>query len=682
MLTAEILQSSTASPLYTRMDPGLIRERVSSRSCWGDDCWIFDNPLPGAQYNEAAIVWNFGLPDGRRLTDPVHHDLLDWLRRFIWSLFTVGGNRRKPLGPGSAGQLNTGLRVFVIWMVKNNFRMPSELGSSALAAYWNDMAEALADDNESGVSTTQAISRLRIPILLWQQRKILATAGIASMPATPWDGRTIKSLAADLATKSLGWIKPLPDEVAIPILNKAAWFLGPPADDVIRLHQKCVSARDRSPGRHKNGPGTQRTARYQRQRLVAESFEFSWLPGETSPWHGSLHDIRTSRCGRKPVVGCLRSLIHAVREAAVITIQAGTGMRISEICGLPAGMDPLTGLPSCVRIDLSSTGLNEIFIVRTVLTKTEETPREVEWVIGMRPVGSTDTPLPVRALIVLNVLFAHYRTLSGINRLLITFPHGGLSMSGTTIAVMKSMNLRRNIKHFVGNWVSLSHLPDQSAHPVDDNDLVQYRETRGRCIKTHQLRKLYANFALSVDPTLLPALQMHFHHLSQAMTEEGYWGRNPLQIEPLSTVQRQQTNLLMFEMATGRSLVAGRMGEQLEQHIAELSARLRGQSITEGWKTTQRFVNEYDLRLWFAPHGNCLPMVPESMRCHALAGTTSWLNRAPNFATREPSVCAGCACFVIDGRHTGFWIDRYTRNQLAYKQAERLGQAHRFRVIR
>jgi hypothetical protein len=193
---------------------------------------------------------------------------------------------------------------------------------------------------------------------------------------------------------------------------------------------------------------------------------------------------------------------------------------------------------------------------------------------------------------------------------------------------------------------------------------------------------MWAGFALHVDPRLLPVIQMHFHHLSQAMTEGGYIGNNRLQVAPLSTVRAQQTNLLMFEMATGKSLAAGRMGEQVSEHIVELRARIANLPRTAAWRETVRFVNDYDLRLWFSPHGKCLPLIPMAMRCHELAGTASWLNREPNYATRQPSVCAGCSCFILDSRHRSFWEMRYIDNWIAYRNSERLGMEGQFRVVR
>src|SRR5205085_330784 len=113
---------------------------------------------------------------------------------------------------------------------------------------------------------------------------------------------------------------------------------------------------------------------------------------------------------------------------------------------------------------------------------------------------------------------------------------------------------------------------------------VRWRVSKGRILTSHRLRKTYALYVLSVDPRLLPAVKRQFQHLSMAMTERGYWGTNILQIEPVNAVAAQQTAMFMFELATGRTKTAGKMGDQLEVQIVELRAKLSGLGIEAGWR--------------------------------------------------------------------------------------------------
>ena len=378
----------------------------------------------------------------------------------------------------------------------------------------------------------------------------------------------------------------------------------------------------------------------------------------------------------------LRYLVEAVREAAWTVVQATTGMRISEICALEAGTDAATGMPGCVEVRPSATGLHELFLVRSRLSKTEASPRPVTWLLGMRPRGSAEVPLPIRAIAVLDRLLAPYREMTGSRSLLLGFAAPlGLPRRPSAVSEPLSANLRQSLKVFVSRWVDLSGLPDTSARSPVPVDLVRWRETRGRCISTHRWRSTLAHFVFSTDSRLLPALAMQFHHVSLAMTEEGYLGLNREMAETLDGVRMQETARYLHELATGRPL-AGRMGEHLAEQAGALRAAVEGLPPTAAWMRMVRLVEESGLRLWFAPHTNCLPLVARDMRCHQVAGTWPGLAREPNRLAQEPSVCAGCTCAVMDERHLPFWKVRFSRNLIAWRAAERVGQATEFAVVR
>ncbi len=684
MLTVEIISETAARPLHLWSDSELVDARISKKSRWLDVRWVLDNPTPWAHSSSSIISWDVLLTDGTLLTSTKHRKILGWLKRLAWSLLADPA-AGIPLSTSSMGPLSTGIRRFAKWLISRGYAWPHELDDVALDLFLNDLSSLLLDeeDDEDELTYGAVRSVIQVLIVLWQQRDALSEAGIKPMPAEPYGGKSAREVAESFVPYPSGWTKPLPDEVAIPILNRAGWFLGVPCEDILRLQLEALEAWNSVSRGSRTLQGRQPCLerRKYHQLRVAKAFQFSLLPGETNSWHPSLNTAANERDGGK-VMQRVRLLVQAVRDAAVIVIQSVGGMRIGEICGLPAGVDIETGLPVCIRIEESVSGLNELFICRTLSVKAEETPRDQDWVLGMRPKGKTEVPLAVHALLVLNQLFAPYRVLSGSDRLLVWFSaQQGLPKRAAGVGIVNTETLRRGIKHFVANWIDLSNLPDESVHKVDDNDLVPWRESKGQIIKTHMFRKMWASFALRVDPRLLPAIQMQFHHLSQAITEGWYIGRNRLQVAPLSTVAAQQTNLLLYEMALGRTLVAGRMGEQLDEHIGPLRQRISRMSSNEAWNETVRFANEFDLRLWFAPHGKCLPLVPTAMRCHEIGGSTSWLRREPNYATREPSVCVGCSCFVLDARHKGFWEERYIQNWVSYRNAERMGIAGQFRVI-
>ncbi|PQK68895.1 integrase, partial [Pantoea ananatis] len=80
-------------------------------------------------------------------------------------------------------------------------------------------------------------------------------------------------------------------------------------------------------------------------------------------------------------------------------------------------------------------------------------------------------------------------------------------------------------------------------------------------------------------------------------------------------------------------------------------------------------------------YATCCPVKTSEMRCHEISNTSLWFRRYPNFATRDSSVCAGCACAIIDKSHIAFWSERFTKSQIAIREAEAVGKMNGFRVI-
>jgi integrase len=498
-----------------------------------------------------------------------------------------------------------------------------------------------------------------------------------------------------LATKATGWIKPLPDEVVIPLLNKAAWFLGTPADDVVRLLDvvrdplagtEVIVKRSRGTRIAARKAGVQVSARLRRARAFLDAFEFGTPPGGSQPWHEPLDSAyeRSSNCQRTRT-SRIRELWEAVRDAAAIIVQATSGMRVSELLGILAGTDEATGFPKGVRLELSATGLYEWFVIRSQLSKTEEgLPREVDWVLGMRPVGSNETPLAVRALQVLDRLHEPWRACARTDRLILAGRNGTtLPVASMRLGAMESSKANEAMKRFISGWLDLSGLPDESARKTEDNDLVRWRESKGAIFSTHMLRKAWAQFALACDSRLLPAIQMQYHHISLAMTEGGYIGRNPLLLNELDSMSTQKTNLAVFDIIVGKSKLAGRMGEQLEQALAKLRAEAGKLPTSEKWRQAVEWTERNDLKMFFTAHATCCPTRTSEMRCHDASNTPVWLRKAPNTATREPSVCAGCACAIMDSSHEPFWSDRYVGCEVSVRQAEAAGApSDPFREIR
>ncbi|WP_374359905.1 integrase [Pseudoduganella danionis] len=671
------------------------RYHVSEHSQFNDEVWFLINPTPGAKRTTSTLNWRMTLLDGSRLIDVRHIVRLHWAKILVLTLLVQPSDGCKP-SPGSMSAFQSQLKWLLSWMSHEGYHHPHELKHTVIQHYIDQLPEFIAvhsDDGEVGVGTaTRALTTL---MQLWGQRQVLARMGVVSLTSHPFEGRGAHTVATGVATKAMGWLRPLPDEVAIPMLNKAAWFLGTPAIDVLRMLDvvrdplagtKVIVKRSMGTKLAVCSAGIKKSARTRRAREFLDGFEFSTPPGGSQPWHEPLDPAYEGGSSWQAArMARVRVLWEAVRDSAAIIVQATSGMRVSELLGILAGTDEVTGLPRGVRLELSATGLYEWFVIRSQLAKTEEgLPREVDWVLGMRPVGTNETPLAVQALQILDQLYKPWRACARTDRLILAGRNGAtLPVASMRLGAMSNDKANEMMKRFIRRWINLAGLPDESARKTENNDLVRWRESNGSVFCTHMLRKAWAQFALACDPRLLPAIQMQFHHISLAMTEGGYIGRNPLLLDELDSMSTQKTNLVVFDIIVGKSKLAGRMGEQLEQALAKLRAEAGDLPTSEKWRQAVEWSERNDLKMFFTAHATCCPTRTSEMRCHDASNTPIWLRKAPNTATREPSVCAGCACAIMDKSHEPFWSDRYVGCEVSVRQAEAAG-AHSgpFREIR
>lgn len=661
--TQRIMASETGRKLHLLKAEQLEDKAVSSFSLWNDVGWTFDNETAGAE--RTGINWRIKFEDGTLLTDAEYSDVLDWCKRFVWSLLVAPGNGTGPLSVSSLDSLGVGLKILLIWMLENNYRLPSELTPEAISDFCDDLPDRISD---TGVITeAQVWLPIRTVSQLWKQRKAMTKAGCPAMLIHPFNGENSHSAARRISSQERGWIMPLPDEVVVPILNRAFWFLGAPANDILELIHQMYEAYFQEPGTHWNGEGISRHISAIRAKKVSNKFEFT-DEGNDSWW---LTRLVSGSISKEDI----RTLFVDLAGACIAILQGATGMRISEIAAINAGMDDMSGLPVSVEIRKSASGLFELFYLKSHLAKGEESPRAVDWLMGMRLVGSTDIPPVVTALMVAQRLFDPVRWLAGTDRLLVSLPPGsGLPKSEAGVGPIYGKHLREWLRGFVERWVDLREIPDQSKRPTKTNDLVEYKLTKGRCIKPTQFRKTFASFSIQVSSSLIPALAMHFRHMSHAMTEQGYIGSNPVLLADRDSIAAQKTASIFFDLAGGNSRVAGRRGAHLLEHLEEAREKVIGSDVPSTWRNAEKLAGQLGTIAWFQIDGACLPLDSNNMLCHKEAGTQPFAQKLqPNHEFRRPSTCAGCANYLITSDNREFWVNRYRQNSLAVKQFAKLG---------
>jgi hypothetical protein len=663
---------------------------VTPESKAKDPIWRFIPTTPGMSKARCQINWGIELLDGSHLTDPRHVQRLEWAKKLM-ALMLHAPEKGDVPAPATLSVFQQGFRWLLSWMAAKGMQTPDHLDSEA---YLDDLPRLIVENSDDDeITIAQATRPLLILPWLWSERRLLQKWGVGTVRDNAFRYHGIDHYARAIATKSLGWIPPLPDEVAIPLFNELDWWLGEPAEDVVRLLEVVNDSLAGQPvefatklskkGWATRTAGVKKNARLDRASRFFQTFTFGTLPGETAPWHLPLPEYSAANPEQVPFER-LRVLFDAVREACALCVQGMCGLRISELLGIEAGYDSETGLPKGVRIEESATGLYRVYVIRTVLAKTEQgLPREMDWVLGLIPRGSEAEPLPVRALRLLNELHAPWRAKAKTTRLILSGNHGDrLARPSTELNAMSADPMRAAMKRFIARWVDLSGLSNQSKHRVKDDDLVEWRESKGAIFKSHMLRKSWAQFMFAVDPKLLPAIQMQFHHLSIAMSDTGYIGSNPLLVGDMDSVATQARNLMILEMVLGRNPLAGRMGEQLEAATRELAKNVEGLAITDAYAAVVDFCEHTQLPIFFSPHGACMPVSTHEMRCHDQSCTSPMLRTQPNPLTRQPSLCVGCNCFILDARHSEFWAARYMDNWIAYKRAERSGDVAGYKVIK
>lgn len=684
--TSTIAASSSGRALHYSAGPD--RCVVSSQSRFGDSVWVLDILTPGQSLAAGTLRWDFFIDSNDlKFTAPQFNNLHDALKRFTWSLFSERVNGI-PLSGGSVRKVYVGIKELVRWMHRNGYISLDELDAQASLDFIDDLTVRFChivqrigdnlcvdEDQERGYEECKEIDvdllsgrlrpRLQIWGHLWDQRPVMLRAGVQALPEQPFNGRSPRAIADQLGTKAQGWLPPVPDEVALPVMQEAQRWVDERADDICRLQEEYLNAHDDAEGLHEDTRG-------QHAKQVLTRFQFSNDPRTGKPWRGPVgvakrltlfnSEWRTANLGPHEV---FRNLVEDLCAACVIMIQSEAGLRINEVCGLQASEQADRPLPANIVLRTSKTGLNEHFFLKGLLSKTLRVLQQVEWLIGSRPAVARVLPTPVRAVQVLDRLFAPLRKRAvdqalARNLILWFSAPRGYPRNGVQLARVQTQMLRKLQRQFIGNLVDLSHLPDRN---VQGENLAAYRDSKGACLITHSWRKAFALYVFRTDQRMTDAIAQQFHHLSLAMTEEGYLGNDPTLLDVLDGIRQQQTARIFYELARGVRPMAGRLAKLVDKYRAELDQLLVGRDAEEGLEAIRQWTVAGDLRIWFSKHGKCfLSIAPSKARCHQLGGTAHWANQEPNFAFRTPDACLGCPVYAVDVDHAPFWLERYREN--------------------
>jgi hypothetical protein len=140
-----------------------------------------------------------------------------------------------------------------------------------------------------------------------------------------------------------------------------------------------------------------------------------------------------------------------------------------------------------------------------------------------------------------------------------------------------------------------------------------------------------------------------------------------------------ETARYFYERRRGAGGSFGKLDRTLDKFQSDMDKLLGDLPLEEALPEIEKVLLSHDLRIFHAEHGLCLIGAnPDQARCHSAAGTSSWRRLKPNYETRTPRLCAGCANFVATSAHAGYWRRRYIHHQEAWLRS---GKSVDFKVI-
>lgn len=621
---------------------------VSSLSSWSDNAWRFPKCIPSVP--APVLSWSFSMSDGTVFSDEKWSSLLYQFRAVVWCLL----NRHPHLNalkPSNVSIFSVAIRPLARWMGDRSITSLSELEPDFCQRYLEHRIDARRTQ-ASELKYTSLYREAHFLEWIYLVRDTLQDFGVAPMPSPPFRHQRAAKVVGQIVPPPQRKLEPVPESITIELLNRSSALLEVPADDAVKMASLLASAHSEI--------SALRISSADKFRKYCErisGFHFSPLQKSDKPWRAPVPP------GKDAVDHAYR-LIFLVRDAALVFFQASTGLRSSEFGALTCDSSAVGTLPNCVSVVRSRSGLNELFVLKGTTVKLERHERKVEWVIGLRPIGSSYIPPPVRALIVLKDLLKPWRDAAGTDMLIVS-PQWTIGFHFSTISnTTSALHLACRLRRFAAESLS----PADPQHSTRDPDSRIIIERGFKTLRPHRWRTTWALFAYRVDARLLTAISIHFKHISLAMTERGYIGNDLEQLQILDDVNRDWTVRYFYECATGRRIPHGPLADLVKDHRLWLARRKRRASARSLLTAIRRGVDEHKLRIWSLEEGKCLVSLwPKESRCHELAQSSHWSRSKPNYSSRSAGVCASCKCFFPDAENKRFWIERYEQNKRAFE---------------
>ncbi|REE17753.1 hypothetical protein B0G71_0719 [Paraburkholderia sp. BL27I4N3] len=612
------------------------------------EVWKFLNDTAG-QGEHSNLYWDFPLPDGSQFSDAKWSILYRSIQAGVDAMFETRGHQRARR-PGSLSTLSVSMRYFVGWMAIFGHTDLSCMDATRFDdyAHWIEMTKCRnTEDGQKSVTVLHARSLLAFPATLFRYNEVLQGQGLPPIPTIPYSGRSVMEVANDICKRANEGYQPVPDGLFVPAMNKVVQWLDCQIDEI----QEAIDCYLRP-----YAPKFSGAIKAAKRRDELAKLKFSSDKDTGQPWFAGFnfsapitatrhYTHGKSRRGRKVELNAghaIRHLLNAARDCCTIALQGTVAMRISEICGLQVfDTKSINEWPSCVTVERSLSGMDELFFITGTVFKGKAPPRPGRWLAGTRPVGSSDIPIPIRALMKLVRLYAPWRRMSGRSDLILDFSNRvGLAKEKEKVSPVRAERLNEGQKEWIKEYVK--------AGPEFDNwDL-----------SSHQWRMTFARFCVRVDRTLLPAISRHFHHISIKTTEQHYTGED-LEIRYL--IREAALELaaeLLYDATRSKGQASGRLMEEIPEVVEEMGHHVDMDNADESQAFLRATMESDNTWGWDMLWCGCL-FRPEHAKCHLKAAVRKIIPIAPALDALGPfSSCSQCKNQIVLPRHRPFWEER------------------------
>jgi len=320
---------------------------VSRRSVWSDPIWELDIDVAGRRADQKRLRWGIALPDGSRLTDPQHAELLETARRFVWSMAVDPPDGRRRSCQSTMFTRARNLLTLIRWMTGEGFTRFRWLDLSAVERYQAFLKRRRGARPGKTSPTTVAGYLLVLKDLYRQRSKLPDALGFDPFP------HTTAGLVAGVSRATRGAIPFIPDAVALDLMSKALHWVEHETDGILEQRDRFWSvfntARSRGVTLHYCG-------KLGRDALRARQRE-SNAPMPAGRRIATKNDLDR----------CLKHLT----DACFIVIAGFVGVRASEILSIRTG--------AIEYRQLGTTGVSQAYLVGRLFKTAEEGGRLERW---------------------------------------------------------------------------------------------------------------------------------------------------------------------------------------------------------------------------------------------------------------------------------------------------------------